>query len=70
MFLVTKYQPRDYKTIFTGHWSKFLNYDVFLFLKIDLSYANSADADEVPIKGAFYLGLYIFIKVPIYGYPE
>ena len=32
-----------------GHRSKFLNSDVFLFFKIVVILANSADPDEMPL---------------------
>ena len=36
----------------------FLNYDVFLSLKIVLILANSADPDEMQYYAAFHLGLH------------
>ena len=36
---------------------KFLNYDVFLSLKVVLILANSADPDEMQHYAAFHLGL-------------
>ena len=49
--------------------SKFLNYDVFMSLKIGFTLANSADPDEMQPYAAFYLDLQ-FAKVPVYWSPE
>ena len=43
---------------FKGLQIKFLNYDVFLYLKVGLMLANSADTDEVQHYAAFHLGLH------------
>ena len=53
---------------FKGSQVDFLNYDVFLSLKIILIFANSADPDEMQHCAAFHLGLhylpkYLFIDV-------
>ena len=42
---------------------KFLNYDVFLSLKIDLILANSANPDKISS------GSSMFAKVPVLGFP-
>ena len=40
----------------------FLNYDVFLSLKVVLILANSADSDEMQHYASFHLGLHCFPK--------
>ena len=42
--------------------SKFLLNDVFLSLKIDFAFANSADLDEMLPYAAFHLGLHYLPK--------
>ena len=42
----------------------FLNYDVFLSLKVVLILANSADTDEMKHYAAFHLGLHCLPKYP------
>ena len=42
--------------------SKFLNYDVFMCLKIVFILANSADPDEMPPYAAFHPGLHFLLK--------
>ena len=44
--------------IFRGHTLKFPEDFVFLFLKIYIIIANSADPDEMPPYAAFHLGLH------------
>ena len=46
----------------------FLNYDVFLFLKIVLILVNSADPDEMKHYAAFHLGLRCLQKYPFRGF--
>ena len=46
----------------------FLNYDVFLSLKIVLILANSADPDEMQQYAAFHLGLYCLPKYLFRGF--
>ena len=48
---------------FKGPQVEFLNYDVFLPLKVILIFANSADLDEMQHNAAFHLG---FHSSPIY----
>ena len=43
---------------FNGSKVKFLNYDVFLSLKVVLILANSADPNETQHYAAFHLGLH------------
>ena len=51
--------------------SKFLNYDVFMSLKIVFIFkANSADPAEMSYYAAFHLGFHCMPKVPVFGYPE
>ena len=45
-----------------GKRSKFLNYNVFLFLKIVFILANSADPGEMPPYVAFHLGFHCLPK--------
>ena len=45
-----------------GHIYNFLNYDVFLSLKIVLILANSANSDEMQHFAAFHLGLHCWPK--------
>ena len=47
----------------------FLNYDVFLSLKVGLMLANSVDPDEMQHRTAFYLGLHYLPKYPFRVYP-
>ena len=50
---------------FKGSQVEFLNYDVFLSLKVVLTFnTNKADPDESQHNAAFHLGLQ-FAKVPI-----
>ena len=42
---------------FKGSEVAFLNYDIFLSLKVVLILANSADPDEMQHNAAFHLGL-------------
>ena len=44
------------------HVQNFLNYDVFLSLRVVLTLANSADPDEMQLYAAFYLGLHCLPK--------
>ena len=55
---------------FRGSQIAFLNYDVFLILKVVLVLANSADPDEMQHYAAFHLGLHFFFfeKYPFRGY--
>ena len=48
-------------------WSQvaFLNYDVFVPLKVVLIFANSADPDEMQHHAAFHLGVHCLPKVPV-----
>ena len=48
--------------ILMGHKSTFLNFNIFLFLKIVYILANSADPDEMPHNAAFHLGLHCLPK--------
>ena len=45
-----------------GHRPKFLNYNVFLSIKIVFILANSEAPDEMTPYAAFYLGLYYLPK--------
>ena len=47
---------------------KFLNYDVFLSMKVDLISANSADPDEMQYNAAFHLGLYCLPEYLVSGF--
>ena len=47
----------------------FLNYDVFLSLKVGLILANSADPDEMQHYPAFHLGLCCLPKYWFRGFP-
>ena len=51
-----------------GDSSKFLNFNIFLSLKIVLILANSADPDEMQHDAAFHLGLYCLQKYPFRGF--
>ena len=51
-----------------GSQVEFLNYDVFLSLKVILTFANSADQDEMQRKAAFHLGLHCLPKYPFRGF--
>ena len=54
---------------FKGSQVEFLNFNIFLSLKIVFILENSADPDEMPLKVAFHLGLNcLTIKLPIYQY--
>ena len=48
----------------------FLNYDVFLSLKIVLNLANSAEPDEMQHYAAFHLGLHCLQKYSFRGFPN
>ena len=48
--------------ILRGHRLKFLDYDVFLSLKVVLILANSANPDELQHYAAFHLGLHCLPK--------
>ena len=50
------------------HTLKFLNYDVFLSLKIVLTTAKSVDTDEMPHFVAFHLGLHCLPKYLFRGF--
>ena len=50
-----------------GQSSKCLNFNIFLFLKIILILANSADPDEMPPNAAFHLGLQCLPKYLLIG---
>ena len=50
---------------FKGHRKNYLIYDVFLFLKVVLILANSADPDEMQHYAAFHLGLHC---LPTYSF--
>ena len=52
---------------FCGHKYTFLNYDAFLYLKLVLILANSADPDEMQHYAAFHLGLRCLPKYPFRG---
>ena len=56
--------------ILSGQRSKFLNFNIFLSLKIVLILTSSADPDEMPHYVAFHLGFNCFAKVAVYRYPE
>ena len=47
----------------------YLNYDVFLSLKVVLILANIADPDEMQHYAAFHLGLQSLQKYPFRGFP-
>ena len=51
-----------------GHSQNFLNYDLFLSLKIVLILANSADPDEMQHYAAFHLGLHCLPKYLFRGF--
>ena len=53
---------------FKGHRWNYLNYDVFLSLKIVFILANSADPDEMQHYAAFYLGLHCLQKYQFRGF--
>ena len=53
---------------FKGWQVKFLNYDVFLYLKIVLMLANSVDPDEMQHYAAFHLGLHCLPTYPFRGF--
>ena len=46
----------------------FLNYSVFLSLKVVLILANSVDPDEMQHYAAFHLGLHCLPKYPFRGF--
>ena len=48
----------------------FLNYDVFLSLKVVLMLANSEDTDEMQLYAAFHLGLHFIPKYPFRGFQK
>ena len=54
---------------FKGHRYHFLNYDVFLFLKVVLILENSANSDEMQHNAAFHLGLHCLPKYPFGSFP-
>ena len=45
----------------------FLNYDVFLSLRVVLNLANSADPDKM-LYAAFHVGLHCLLKYPFRGF--
>ena len=47
---------------FRGHRLKFLNFNIFLSLKIVFIFVNSADPDEMPLYVAFHQGLHCLLK--------
>ena len=47
---------------FKGSQEEFLNYDVFMSLKVVLILANSTDPDEMQHYAAFHLGLHCLPK--------
>ena len=52
-----------------SHGQNFLKYDVFfLFLRVVLIYANSAEPDEMQLYAAFHLGLQCLPKFPFRGF--
>ena len=40
--------------------STFLQYDVFISLKVVFIFPNSSDPDEMPTYSAFHIGLHLF----------
>ena len=46
----------------------FLNYDIFLPLKVVLIISNSVDPDEMQHNAAFYLGRYCLLKYSLRGF--
>ena len=44
----------------------FLNYDIFLYLKVVLTLSNSADFDEMMHYAAFHLDLCCLLKYPLW----
>ena len=55
---------------FKGSQVNFLNYDVFLSLKIVFILVKSADPDEMQHYAAFYLGLHCLPKYPFRGFQK
>ena len=53
---------------FKGSQVEFLNYCVFLSLKVVLILANSVDPDEMQHYAAFHLGLHCLPKHPFRGF--
>ena len=55
-------------TYFWGHRMEFLNFDIFMSLKIVFIQANSADSGEMAFC-SISSGSTLFVKVSILGFP-